>query len=157
MDFQTPAQICKYMVALLPDSIETVLEPTPGQGNLVKALKRKGYSVTAPKNFWKMERAKFDAAAMNPPFSPMEMGNRILFDVMEMADIVIAIMPWLTIINGDARTRKLQDFGIKSVTHLPRNVFRGSRVQTCILELSKNFSGRTRMEFFPKLPNYGEE
>ena len=136
MHFQTPPNICNYMVNMLPDGIQTVLEPTPGEGNLVKALSN--YTVTAPSNFWAVH-GTYDAIVMNPPFTPMNLGYKILFSCMEMSDNVIALMPWLTLINSERRTKYLMDYGLKSVTHLPRSTFKGSRVQTCILELKRGW------------------
>ena len=37
-DFQTPIDVAEYMVSLLPINVKTVLEPTPGIGNVVAAL-----------------------------------------------------------------------------------------------------------------------
>ena len=136
--FQTPESICKYMVNLLPHGVKTVLEPTAGDGNIVKVLH--GYSVTAPVDFW-MTGGRFDAVVMNPPFTPMSEGYRIFFKCLEMSDVVIALMPWLTIINSGNRTRRIIEYGLKSVTHLPRNTFKGSRVQTCVLEMARGFNG----------------
>jgi len=133
VNFQTPIATCNYMVSLLPNNIKTVLEPTPGQGNIVKALAN--YNVTAPTtDFWKVS-GTWDAIVMNPPFTPMNMGYKILFKCMEMSDVIIALMPWLTMINSERRTKRIMDFGLKSITHLPRNTFKGSRVQTCVLEM----------------------
>jgi type I restriction-modification system DNA methylase subunit len=132
------------MAAMLPAGVETVLEPTPGQGNLVKALEEQGYQVTAPKDFWSVS-GRFDAVVMNPPFSPMAQGYQILFAVMEMSDVVIALMPWLTLINAKGRTETIRQFGLRSVTHLPRDAFPGSRVQTCILYLDKGYLGPTTL------------
>jgi hypothetical protein len=130
------------MAAMLPAGVETVLEPTPGQGNLVKALVEEGYHVTAPNDFWSVA-GRFDAVVMNPPFSPMAQGYQILFAVMEMSDVIIALMPWLTLINAKGRTETIRQFGLRSVTHLPRDAFPGSRVQTCILYLDKGYQGET--------------
>src|ERR1700752_3977729 len=67
-DFQTPGHICDYMVSLLPDNVKTVLEPTPGLGNLVRALK--DYDVTAPQDYWSLDKQKkYDAVVANLPFS----------------------------------------------------------------------------------------
>lgn len=134
-DFQTPAEVCDYMAGLLPSTVNTVLEPTPGQGNLVRSLAN--FKVTAPEDFWKVS-GRFDAVVMNPPFSPMMLGYKILYQTMEMSDIIIALMPWLVIINSDKRTNDILKFGLKSITHLPRSTFKNARVQTCILELNKN-------------------
>lgn len=41
-DFQTPPEVCKYMVSLIPEGVISVLEPTPGVGNIVSELNRGG-------------------------------------------------------------------------------------------------------------------
>lgn len=64
---------------------------------------------------------------------------------MELSDNIIALMPWLVIINSKQRTHKIISFGLKSITHLPRDIFKGSRVQCCILELKKGY--HNKMEF----------
>lgn len=143
-DFQTPEPICEYMVNFLPLGVLTVLEPTPGKGNLVRALHN--YHVTAPKEFSEIS-GYFDAVVMNPPFSPMQEGYRILYSVMKMSDIIIALMPWLTIINSKRRTHDILDYGLQSITHLPRSVFPGARVQTCILEMCKGYIGKHNIQF----------
>ena len=140
INFQTPSWVCKKMVEMIPSEIVTVLEPTPGAGNIVKTLY--DYRVTTPEDFWTVT-GYFDAVVMNPPFSPMMQGYRILFRCMEMTDIIIAVMPWFTIINSEIRTKAIMNFGLKSITHLPRNVFKGSRVQCCILNMRKGHNGRT--------------
>jgi len=147
-NFQTQKWVCDIMVGLLPDGVSTVLEPTPGEGNLVRALIRalNGYQVTAPQEFWNVS-GRFDAVVMNPPFTPMEQGYRILYAVMEMSDIVIALMPWLTLINSEKRTKDIKCYGLKSISHLPRSAFAGARVQTCILEMQKGFVGETSIRF----------
>jgi hypothetical protein len=144
-DFQTRPRECRLMAAMLPSGVETVLEPTPGQGNLVKALEEEGYHVIAPKDFWSVS-GRFDAVVMNPPFSPMAQGYEILFAVMEMSDVIIALMPWLTLINAKGRTQIIRQFGLRAVTHLPRDAFPGSRVQTCILYLHKGYQGETILQ-----------
>ena len=143
-NFQTAEWVCAIMVNLIPASVHTVLEPTPGDGNLVRALN--GYQVIAPKEFWDVS-GRFDAVVMNPPFTPMEQGYKILYAVMEMSDVVIALMPWFTLINSERRTNYIKGFGLKSITHLPRSAFSGSRVQTCILEMQKGFVGETSIRF----------
>lgn len=149
MDFQTPNWVCDVMVKMLPDKKCLVLEPTAGEGNLLKAIKLGGHFVYAPEDFWKMNDAmSFDAVVMNPPFTPMQTGYEILYKVMDKSDIIIALMPWLTIINSEKRTKKILDFGLKSITHLPRNVFKGSRVQTCILNMEKGYLNNCDLIFF---------
>ena len=140
--FQTPEKVCTYMSSFLPDNAGTILEPTSGLGNLVKALKHKG-NVIEPQDFFAMEKQRFDWVVMNPPFTPMAKGYKILYECMEMSDNIIALMPWLTMINGQKRTSDIIEFGLVSITHLPRSIFNGSRVQTCILQMSKGYKGKT--------------
>ena len=94
------------------------------------------------------KQMKFDVAVMNPPFSPMQVGYDILYKVMGMADLIVALMPWLTLINSEKRTKIIYRFGLKSVTHLPRNIFPGSRVQTCILNMERGYQGDAFLDLF---------
>jgi hypothetical protein len=147
--FQTPRWCAAYMASLIPPDCRTVLEPTPGAGNLVAALSDR--EVTAPAgDFWQ-EIAPlhlwFDCVVMNPPFSPPSIGYQILLRCMEMTNHIIALMPWLTIINAVHRTKLILDYGLVSVTHLPRSTFPGTRVQCCVLQLSRGFSGVTALRF----------
>jgi len=143
-EFQTPEWCCHRMVSLLPSWVHTVLEPTPGLGNLVKALQDRGFDVTEPGNFWNV-KGQFDAVVMNPPFTPMKQGYRILYKTMDMTENIIALMPWLSIINSEKRSRDLVRWGLRSVTHLPRSTFKGARVQTCILDMQKGYRAETRL------------
>ncbi len=148
-DFQTPVWVCKMMANLLqsaPYKVRSVLEPTPGKGNLVRALEDQGYAVTAPRDFWQV-RGGWDAACMNPPFSPMSEGYRILFAVMDMTEVIVALMPWLTLINSKRRAGKIDKFGLRAVYHLPRDVFPGSRVQTCILHMQRGWHPQASFDF----------
>lgn len=147
LDFQTPENVCEYMAGFLPQNAGSILEPTAGMGNLVRACSLYG-DVTAPEDFFKMEKSRFDWIVMNPPFTPMAVGYKILYECMEMSDNIIALMPWLTMINGAKRTKDIMDFGLVSITHLPRKVFDGSRVQTCILEMCKGYTGKTEFKNF---------
>ena len=109
MDFQTPKDVTKYMCSMIPEEAITVLEPTPGEGNILCFLK--DYDVTAPDNFFELEKRKFDCIVMNPPFSAksaygipagteykgMKLGYHILKECMQMSDHIIALMPWFTV------------------------------------------------------------
>ena len=162
MDFQTPEMVVRYMVGLLPLESFTVLEPTPGCGNIVRVLQEKGYSVTAPEDYFLLGSQKFDAVVMNPPFSVKDtnMENctkplkgmavcwEILTECMQRSDSVIALVPWYIVINSDKRLKYLQNFGLVSVTSLPRKAFPGVRTQTCILELLKGHSRQTTLKSF---------
>ena len=148
-NFQTPEKICIYMSSFLPTNTGLILEPTAGKGNLVKQLQKYG-DVFVPEDFYKMKENKFDWIVMNPPFTPMKQGYDILYKCMDMTDNIIALMPYLTIINGERRTHDIMEWGLKSITHLPRSVFKGSRVQTCILEMKKGYKGDTIFKTLPK-------
>lgn len=96
---------------------------------------------------------------MNPPFSGkytdmtnapvgydqkgMKVGYHILQECMTMSNHIIALMPWFTISDSDVRLRFLKSYGIKSLTALPRKTFQYARIQTCIIELEKDYIGET--------------
>ncbi|MCR9252307.1 MAG: hypothetical protein NXI20_17915 [bacterium] len=155
-DFQTPPFVAKYMASLIPAGVETVLEPTPGQGNIVRELNR--YQVTAPEDYFLLDKdQRFDCIVMNPPFSHkycildnapiefhkagMKMGYQILLECMRMSDNVIALMPWFTLSDSDLRLRTLKNYGIKSLTALPRKTFQYARIQTVVIEMERGFKG----------------
>jgi hypothetical protein len=165
-DFQTPAEVCKYMASLIPAGSVTVLEPSPGVGNLVRELD--GYRVTAPGDFFLLDKSlRFDCVVMNPPFSTkyaimenapadfhhtgMRLGYYFLTECMMMSDRVIALMPWFTISDSDVRLRRLKDYGLRSITALPRRTFRFARIQTCVLELDRGYQGETQFKVFDRL------
>lgn len=157
-NFQTPQHICKYMANMVPEGTRTILEPTPGIGNLVDELL--WYELTLPKDFFLLEKKRFDCVVMNPPFSSksafienapanaeikgMKLGYYILKECMEMSNNVIALMPWYTISDSDVRMRYLKSFGIKSLTPLPRKTFQYARIQTVIIELEKGYQSETK-------------
>lgn len=70
-DFQTPPAVCEFMAGLIPEGVITILEPTPGAGNLVRAIESKGrYQVTAPENYFTLDKAaRFDCIVMNRPLA----------------------------------------------------------------------------------------
>lgn len=155
-EFQTPPPVCKYMVGMIPKGAKKILEPTKGIGNIVNELS--GYEVTAPDDFFLLDRnQRFDAIVMNPPFTAksaflenahetfeekgMKFGYYILTECMKMSDNVIALMPWFTLSDSDVRLRFLRDFGMKSLTPLPRKTFQYARIQTVIIELEKGYKG----------------
>lgn len=160
-DFQTPVPVAKYMVSLLPHHVCNVLEPTPGLGNIKRAIESGGYNVTAPKDYFLLDRyQRFDAIVMNPPFSSkftlldnapademkkagMRMGYWFLTDCMKRSDIIIALMPWFTISDSDVRLRMLTRYGLKSLTALPRKTFEYARIQTVIIHLERGYKGET--------------
>ena len=148
-NFQTPMEIIEYMALMIGFKPECILEPTPGAGRMVRYLRSGGYKVAAPKDIFSLSKGKrFDMVVMNPPFTPMDLGYKILFDCMDRSDNIIALMPWLTIINSEKRLKKIDDYGIRSITHLPRRIFSGSRVQTCILELASWYRGSIEFKIY---------
>lgn len=167
LDFQTPPDVAGYMARLVPDWAKTVLEPTPGKGNIVLALQRRGFEVTAPDDYFLLQQGKWDCVVANPPFSSkyaildnapcdytkhgMRLGYEILKQLMEMSDNVICLMPWFTISDSDVRLRYLKDYGIKSITALPRRTFQYARVQTMVLQLERGFAGSTVFKVYDKL------
>lgn len=160
-NFQTPIDKCRYMVDLLPEWVVTVLEPTPGLGNIVQALEEKNkYEITAADDYFLIDKSKrYDAIVMNPPFSSksadmtnapegyeikgMKLGYHILKECMEMSDFIVALMPWFTISDSDVRMRYFKDFGIKSLTPLPRKTFQYARIQTVVMVLEKGYKQDT--------------
>jgi len=148
MDFQTPKIVADYMASFIPDDCGAILEPTPGMGNLVKAVKHKGL-VIAPQRFEDLpEGGKYDWVIMNPPFTPMAEGYRYLSSVMEMSGNIIALLPWFILINSEKRMNDIKSFGLVSVTHLPRKTFPGCRIQCCVLEMRKGFGLNTTLKHF---------
>lgn len=163
-NFQTPVDVCEYMVSKVPADAVTIFEPTPGLGNLVEALNKKDkYEISTADDFFLFDKTqKFDCIVMNPPFSSksgfienapidaeihgMKLGYYILKECMKMSNNIIALMPWYTISDSDVRMRFLRDFGIRSLTPLPRKTFQYARIQTVVIELQKGFKGNT--EFY---------
>lgn len=160
-NFQTPINICEYMVSLIPKNCKTVFEPTPGLGNLLMVLEsKKKFQITAAKDYFLEDKTKkYDAIIMNPPFSShttflenapkeidlkgLKVGYYILTECMKMSDNIIALMPWFTIADSDVRLRHFKDFGLKAVTPLPRKTFQYARIQTVIIELEKGYKKET--------------
>lgn len=176
--FQTPKSVVEYMIEMMESHHElgpvSVLEPTPGLGNIVEALKssEKVISVYAPNDYFTdredILKKRFDCVIMNPPFSKksvildnapefwreakgMTAGYNFLYDAMEVSNHVIALMPWFTIADSDVRMRMFIDFGLISVTLLPRKTFDYARIQTCILHLHKGFNGTTEFKYLRKV------
>lgn len=158
--YQTPLDVAEFMVSLLPQSAKHILEPTPGLGNIVNVLNKKGFKVTAPKDYFLLNSTlTFDGIVLNPPFSSkslddtnapqkyinsgMKCGYNILFECLEKSDYIIALMPWYTISDSDVRMRQIIDFGLKSITVLPRKTFNYARIQTCVIELVKGYKSQT--------------
>jgi type I restriction-modification system DNA methylase subunit len=168
--YQTPHEVAEYMVNMIPKykTQRLVLEPTPGEGNLVTQInKRNDLICLTPFNndFFLHERGFFyDYVVMNPPFSDKycnlmnapedvnlkgsKTGYYILEKCMEMSPNIIALMPIWLITDSDVRHRKLIEFGLKSITLLPRKAFGYIRVQTAIFELRQGYKGNSIIKRF---------
>ncbi len=163
-NFQTPMEVGRYMVNMVPPGCKDVLEPTPGIGNIVKELNFKGFNVIAPNDFFLLEKRQYDCIVMNPPFSSksaflhnapdgfkeqgMRLGYYFLTECMKLSNNIIALMPWFTISDSDVRLRYLKNFGLKSLTALPRKTFQYARIQTVIMELEKGYHHETIFKVF---------
>lgn len=162
LEFQTPQFVARYMASLIPAHCITVLEPTPGIGNLVKEIPYRCLVTTYDDFFERDKSQRFDCVIMNPPFSDkwafnvpadlgktgMRLGYHMMMECMQMSDHVIALMPWFTISDSDVRLRSIYRYGLKSVTALPRKTFQFARIQTVVLEMHKGFTGTTEFKVF---------
>ena len=143
-DFQTPEWVCNFMVSLVGCYPDTILEPTPGNGNIITAIVKEFPGATilhGHDDFMNMEPVKVDVVIANPPFTPMAKGYEMLDRFFEFSGHVIALMPWMTVINSEKRLQRLKEHGLCEIIHLPRSVFKGSRVQTCILVFLDGWEG----------------
>lgn len=170
-NFQTPEFVCEYMVSLVDKSAKTFLEPTPGEGNIVKKIVEH-FPESIIRTPWldyfdsrdNILSKRYDQIIMNPPFSEksfycnnlpkeweglkgMAYGYKFLTELMPHSDNIIALMPWFTISDSDVRMRMIQDFGLKSVTLLPRRTFQYARIQTVVLEMKKSHQGITEFKY----------
>lgn len=159
-EFQTPLNICSYMVDMIQEGAHYLFEPTPGMRNLTNTALERGYAVESAADFFLSDKTKrYDAVIMNPPFScksaylehapkdvdfkGMKIGYHILTECMERSDNVIALMPWFVLSDSDVRMRTLKAWGMKSLTPLPRKTFNYARIQTVVIELQKGYKGET--------------
>jgi len=162
---QTPKIVARYMASMIPDGVKTILEPSPGEGNLVMAIQENGsYKITAPDDFFLLKPSRFDCIVMNPPFSTQSLNNLnapasvkkltgsktgyyFLMNLLTWSDNIIALMPWYFIINSQKRTNILVEYGLVSVTNLPRKTF-NSIVQTVVIQLQYGYRKNTIFKQF---------
>lgn len=165
LEFQTPPPVCHLMAGLIPPSTKTIMEPTPGIGNLVAAARIGGFEVEAVPDFFTRDKSKrYDCIIMNPPFSDrhgnlenapldfqetgLKLGYYILTECMKQSDHIIALMPWFTITDSDRRIRQLEEFGIAKLISLPRKTFNYTRIQTLVIELHRRHKGPAEFSRF---------
>jgi len=156
--FQTPADVADRMAALAAtERPRRILEPCSGRGVLVSAARRtfpnaeitsveisEGYCReqrkagfrVARRDFFEMSPPdrKYDLVLANPPHSPMVVGYKMMDQLAEFSDRMVVIMPWLWLINSQARHEKWRK-RIRTAIHLPRSTFPGARIQTAIFDI----------------------
>jgi len=156
--FQTPSDVADRMVALaVGERPRRILEPCSGSGSLVAAARRvlpdaeiasvevsggycrqqreNGFTVTQGDFFDVPPPAeKYDLVLANPPHSPMAIGYKMMDRLADFADRMVVIMPWLWLINSQARHEKWRRH-IRAAIHLPRSTFPGARIQTAIFDI----------------------
>ena len=156
-NFQTPIVVCSLMAKMAfkgykPSFKPLALEPTPGDGNLVHALQSQFYVEFPSGDFWQSELFttcnNYNVIVMNPPFNPMAECERFVNAAMSMCNKIIVLLPWYYIINSERRLSMLKEFGLVSITALPRKTFPRARVQTAIFELVKGHSDITEFKTF---------
>lgn len=167
--FQTPIDVARLMASHIPYNARKILEPTKGEGILVRAIvdemeKRTTCNILYPDDLFALDPLeRFDCIVMNPPFSEkyadlskapkdyllkgMNLGYKILLDCMDRSDNVIALMPWFTLINSQKRLDHIMKYGLKKIIHLPRRTFPNSRIQTCVMVLQKGYNGDTTFNY----------
>ncbi|MCH7761991.1 hypothetical protein IIA15_11430 [candidate division TA06 bacterium] len=155
---QTPGWAADILASLVdpPNSIFTILEPTPGEGSLIRALERRFRNdsrveiITPPPpnwDFWEMPVRKVDWVVANPPFTPFTEVIKYLKAFFKFSDNVISLIPWYTLINSQRRVNYLVDMGLSEVWNLPRYTFPGTRVQTCIIKCVGGYRGKIEFKF----------
>ncbi len=153
MHFQTPEWVCKIMARQIEYNPIFILEPTPGEGNLVKVLKSQfpDAIIDAPDDFYRFyanNHAGYHIIIANPPFTPMNLGYRMLEDFFGIVhQQIIILLPWMALINSERRTKKYIEKGLKKIIHLPRKAFPGARVQCCILVFKREYTGDIIFEY----------
>jgi len=163
-DIQTPIWLVKEMVKMIPRGTKTVLDPTPGNGNIVKECKLSKFKIESVEDIFKIRNGfRVDCVVMNPPFSKKNLfmktynskvdslkeshvGYYILEVCMGISDNIICIMPWYYIINSVKRTEKLKKYGLLKIVNLPRKTFKAIRVQTCLVVLVRGYKSHTIFE-----------
>jgi len=161
------------MVNMIEFEPELVLEPSIGEGNLIKALWDKypntkvvAYDIedcpikdnrlTFIKQDFLQANIKFkpDFILSNPPFTPMTLSYKFFDKCQQIQNRGIYILPYLFLINSTSRPREYsQKLFIKNIVNLPRNVFKNSRIQSCILDVYRGKTDTTNYLWYEKAIN----
>lgn len=153
VNFQTPPDLCDYMVSLIPKKYRhsLTIEPTPGAGNLITALRRARFrNVESPPGdfFLWSPSGRPRVVVGNPPWTPSNLAYEIMNRCLGFSpNFVVLLLPWLTLINSQRRAQMLLTYGLKQVIHIPRSTFPGIRAQCCIYILEKGYNGAVELGF----------
>lgn len=164
VDFQTPPWLCRHLVEKLERVIPKsalVVEPTPGAGNMVKALKAAGYTnvETPPGDFFDWRPSSKPMAVVgNPPWTPNTLAYKVLDRCLEFGPaLVVMVMPWVTVTNSDSRAQRLKAAGLGAVISLPRSVFPGVRLNACVLVIEPGTQADYLTLLLPTVEELGKE
>jgi hypothetical protein len=120
-DFQTPSEALDYLLPYLRrDWI--IWECAMGKGNLVKALREKGFTVIGTDilqgyDFLKWTPERFDCIVTNPPYS---LKNEFLERCYELRKPFALLLP-LTTLETRRRQRLFKEYGVEIIV-LPRRI-----------------------------------
>lgn len=175
--FQTPSYVADYMVSLIDKEPKLVLEPSIGEGNLVKALWNKfpntkviAYDIedcpikddrlTFIKQDFLQAEINFrpDLILSNPPFTPMTLSYEFFEKCHYIQSRGIYILPYLFLINSTSRPKKYSsELDVRNIINLPRNVFKNSRIQSCILDIYEGTTTNTKYIWYEEKVNKGSD
>lgn len=164
VDFQTPPWLCRHIVGKLERVIPKsalVVEPTPGAGNMVEALRAAGYTNVEfpPGDFFDWTPSGKPVAVVgNPPWTPNTLAYKILDRCLEFGpDFLVMLMPWYTLTNSDSRAQRLRAAGLQTVISLPRGVFQGVRINSCVLVIEPGTTADFQTLLLPTVQELGKE
>jgi hypothetical protein len=145
----SPSEVlaAETMADLLPNSVQSVLELTQGQGRLFQVFCSRGYEVISQERCEGINPSpRLDGVLIIPPFI-QRVENEYLKIAMDASDIVLALMPRFTLMISAGRTAELVKWGLRSLTHFLWPTFMDSQVQSCIFQLERGYKGIIEIKF----------
>jgi hypothetical protein len=120
-NFQTPFEAIEYLVPFLKKEW-LIWECAMGKGNLVRALREKGFNVIGTDilqgyDFLKWVPEKFDCIVTNPPYS---LKNEFLERCYELRKPFALLLP-LTTLETRRRQRLFKEYGVEIIV-LPKRI-----------------------------------
>ena len=120
-DFQTPPEALDYLVPFLKKDW-LIWECAMGKGNLVKALREKGFNVIGTDilhgyDFLRWAPERFDCIVTNPPYS---LKNEFLERCYELRKPFALLLP-LTTLETRRRQRLFKEYGVEIIV-LPKRI-----------------------------------